>query len=194
MAVLGMNSANNEDDVRGYAWPIRLIHWLMAILVIVMIIAGLAMVNGPWDGKFPPARGPLYDLHRGIGFILLILVVLRLLVYRFTRPPSPLPDSMPRWQKWAAETNHFLLYLLLIVQPLFGWYATNVWGVKNITVFGWFDLPALAEKNRELGNQLLAIHGYIGFAITALVGLHIAAAMKHYLIDKDNVLQRMLRT
>ena len=121
-------------------------------------------------------------------------MIIRLLVYRFTEPPSALPESIPAWQKLAAEITHLLLYAFLIVQPLFGWYATNVWGVKNITVFGFFNLPPLAEKNRELGNQLLEIHGLMGLAITPLVCLHIGAALKHRFIDKDDVFQRMLKT
>ena len=178
---------------RGYSLIIRILHWLMALIMITMIVAGLLMVNGPWDGKFPPSRGQLYDYHRGMGFLLLVLVVIRLLAYRFTKPPSPLPANMSSTQKRAAEIVHFLLYASLIVHPILGWYATNAWGVKNISIFGIFDLPALAEKNRELGDQLLALHGYIGFLITGLVCMHIGAALMHHFVLKDGVMKRMTR-
>lgn len=179
-------------ETRGYAWPIRLLHWSMALLIIAMIIAGLVMVNGPWDGKFPPERGMLYDFHRGVGFILLPLAIVRLALKFFVTPPSPLPDSVSKPQRLAAEAVHVALYVALIAMPLFGWYATNAWGVENISVFGLFDLPPIASKNRELGNLLLSWHGKIGFGLAALIVLHAAAALHHQFILKDGTLSRMI--
>lgn len=184
---------HSELETRGYSLPMRILHWLMAIIMITMLAAGLYMVNGPWDGKFPPARGWLFDYHRGMGFVLMVLVIVRLVVYRFSTPPSPLPATMEPMQKRVAGAVHFLLYLSLIIQPLFGWYATNLWGVKHIPVFGLFHLPTLVEKNRELGETLLSLHGYLGFAIAGLIALHIAGALYHALILKDGVIMRMIR-
>lgn len=187
--------ASPADRPRGYSFPMRLIHWVMAFIMITMIIAGIWMSWGDvWGGKFPKLRGQLYDYHRGMGFVLLVLVIVRLIIKRFSTPPSPLPASVPLMQQKIAHFTHLLLYAALIIHPLLGWYATNVWGVKNIPVFGLFDLPTLAEKNRELGNQLLEIHGYIGFAIAILIVAHIGAAFMHQFVKKDGVLLRMLRT
>ena len=183
----------HSTDQRGYSLLVRIIHWIMAFIMLTMIAAGLYMVNGDWGGKFPPERGWLYDYHRGMGFVLLVLVVIRLLAYRFTSPPSPLPVSISPVQKLIAEITHFLLYAALIIHPLLGWVATDLWGVKNIPIFGLFTLPPLAEKNRELGNLLLEWHGYIGFAIAGLICLHIGAALFHHLVLKDGVLMRMIR-
>ncbi|MEO1066656.1 MAG: cytochrome b [Pseudomonadota bacterium] len=180
------------DERRGYSLIMRLIHWVMAIIMITMIVAGILMVNV--YNKFDATTNFLYDYHRGMGFVLLILVVVRLVAYRFTTPPSPLPATMSGAQRGIAHLTHFLLYAALIVHPLLGWYATNAWGVKNIPIFGLFTLPPLVEKNRELGNQLLEIHGYIGFGIAALIGLHILAAIAHGIFLKDGVLSRMLKT
>ncbi|MEO0327042.1 MAG: cytochrome b [Pseudomonadota bacterium] len=182
------------EGFRGYSFAMRVLHWLMAIMMLFMIAAGIYMVNGNWGGKFPPLRGQLYDIHRGTGFLLFLLVVLRLLIYRFTTPPSDLPAGISPVQKQVSQIVHFLLYAILIIQPIFGWYATNAWGVKNISVFGWFNLPQIAEKNRELGNQLLEFHGYFGLAATALVAMHIGAAVFHHFVLKDEVLKRMLKT
>lgn len=187
--------AQTEDSTRGYSLPLRLIHWLMALIMITMIIAGILMATGDlWGGKFPPLRGQLFDYHRGMGFVLLILVIVRIITKRMTTPPSPLPSSMPSWQTAAAHINHMLLYAALITQPLLGWYGTNVWGVKNIPIFGLFTLPTLAAKDRALGNQLLEIHAYMGLFITFLVVVHIGAALMHHYVKKDDVLSRMLRT
>ena len=182
------------DQMRGYSLTARLLHWVMAFIMITMLIAGIAMVYGPWDGKFPPARGMLYDYHRGMGFVLLILVVVRIFARYFTPPPSPLPDTVKPLQRKIVHAVHGLMYLALVIHPIFGWYATNLWGVKNIPIFGLFTLPQLADKNRELGNQLLAIHGQIGIAIAGLIALHILGVMYHQFVARDQVLQRMLRT
>ena len=173
---------------RGYALPMRMIHWLMAGIMLYVVIVGIIMGLGIKVGKH-------YDFHRACGFILLLLVVIRLLIYRFTKPPSPLPISMAPMQKRAAETVHFLLYAALLIQPVLGWYATNAWGVKKIPFFvkGW-HLPQLVEKNRELGNFLLEIHGYLGLFIAFLVAIHIGAALMHHFVLRDNVLKRMLKT
>ncbi|MEM7215371.1 MAG: cytochrome b [Pseudomonadota bacterium] len=173
---------------RGYALPMRLIHWLMAALMLYVIVVGILMGNGFKVGKH-------YDYHRATGFLLMMLVIVRLLIYRFTAPPSPLPDSISSVQKRIAEGVHFLLYAALIIQPFLGWYATNAWGVKKIPFFfkGW-HLPRIVEKDRELGNFLLEIHHYLGLFIAALVVMHIGAALMHHFVKKDDVLIRMLRT
>ena len=184
-----------EDRPRGYSRAARLIHWVMAFIMITMIIAGIWMATDDlWGGKFPALRGQLYDYHRGMGFVLLILVVVRLIIKHRSTPPSPLPSSIPPLQQKMAHYNHVLLYAALIFHPLLGWYATNAWGVKNIPIFGLFNLPTLVDKNRELGNFLLEIHGYLGFFIAALILIHIGAALMHQFIKKDGVLLRMLRT
>lgn len=182
----------SHDEPRGYSLFIRILHWTMAFIMVTMVIAGILMVNV--YNTFNATTGFLYDYHRGMGFVLLILVVVRLLAYRFSTPPSPLPDSMPQKHKNLAVIVHFLLYAALIIHPIFGWYATNAWGVKNIPIFGLFNLPALVEKDRELGNFLLAIHGYVGFFIAGLIVLHIAAALMHLIVKRDGVFQRMTKT
>ena len=184
----------NMIEERGYSLTIRTLHWVMAFIMITMLIAGLLMVYGPWDGKFPPMRGMLYDYHRGMGFVLLVLVIVRIFARFFTKPPSPLPDTIRPIQKVMVHVVHGLMYLALVIHPVFGWYATNLWGVKDIPVFGLFTLPTLAEKNRELGNQMLELHGQIGIAIAVLISLHIAGVMYHQFIARDSVLQRMLKT
>lgn len=180
------------EEMRGYSPPMRFIHWLMAAIMITMIVAGILMVNV--YNKFDATTNFLYDYHRGMGFVLLILVGVRIIARLVSAPPSPLPASIPPMQQKIAKLTHMLLYAALVVHPLLGWYATNTWGVKDIPVFGLFNLPALAEKDRPLGELLLDIHGFIGFLIAALIVLHVAAALMHHFVKKDGVLLRMLKT
>ena len=125
------------NDARGYSLTARLLHWVMAFIMITMLIAGIAMVYGPWEGKFPPARGMLYDYHRGMGFVLLVLVVVRIIARFITTPPSPLPDTISKFQQKIAHSVHGLMYLALIVHPIFGWYATNIWFIRRFNSFNY---------------------------------------------------------
>ncbi|MEM9333018.1 MAG: cytochrome b/b6 domain-containing protein [Pseudomonadota bacterium] len=166
----------------------RLIHWLMAAMMLYVIIVGFLMGNDFKVGKH-------YDYHRAAGFLLMILVLIRLGLRQVTRPPMPLYAVERGFQRTASQIVHVLLYTVLIVQPFLGWYATNAWGVKKIPFFfkGW-HLPQIVEKDRELGNFLLEIHHYLGLFVALLLFIHIAAALMHHFVKKDDVLYRMLRT
>ena len=141
----------SEDQPRGYSRAARIIHWVMAFIMITMIIAGIWMATGDlWGGKFPAFRGQLYDYHRGMGFVLLILVVVRIIIKYRSTPPSPLPSSIPPLQQKIAHYMHLVLYAALIFHPLLGWYATNAWGVKNIPIFGLFDFQPWLTRTVNL--------------------------------------------
>lgn len=172
---------------RGYSFPMRLIHWVMAVMMLYVIVVGILMGNDFKVGKH-------YDWHRATGWLIFFLVIIRLVAYRFTKPPSDLAPAIAPIQKLAAHFVHFLLYVCLLIQPILGWYATNAWGVKNIPFFFGLTLPRIAEKNREWGNQLLEYHHYLGLFIAALVVTHIAAALMHQFVFKDNLIKRMVKT
>jgi cytochrome b561 len=95
------------------------------------------------------------------------------------------------WQHAVSSTVHWLLYFLLIVQPIVGYWANSAFGATT-PFFGLFEIPALVAKNEDLANQLFTLHRWIGIALLLLVALHVAAALQHYFIERDGVLQRML--
>lgn len=168
-----------------YRWPARLIHWLVALIVLAMIPVGITM--GRIDSG--PLQDWLFYLHEAFGFLVLLLLLVRL-AYRTTHRPPPLPASVPRWQQLAAETVHTALYVLLIAQPIVGWLGASAYGAP-VSVFGLFDLPALLQKNEPLSDRIFAVHDYIGFTIAGLLVIHIGAALMHGFVQKDGVLQRM---
>ena len=176
----------DHEKERGYSLVMRLLHAIMAGMMFYVIVVGFMMGSGIKVGAH-------YDYHRATGITLLILVVIRLLAYRFTAPPSPLPASISLMQQRVAHTVHFLLYAALILNPLLGWYATNAWGVAKIPYFFGLHLPRIAAKDRELGNYLLELHYYSGIAITVLVVLHILGVLYHQFVLRDRVLMRMIR-
>ena len=98
---------------------------------------------------------------------------------------------MPGWQKAAAHGLHHLLYLLMIAIPLSGWLMSSAKGFQTV-YFGVLPLPDLLPKNKELGELLEVVHSSLNFTLAGLVVAHVAAALKHHLLDRDDVLTRML--
>jgi cytochrome b561 len=169
-----------------YSMTARVLHWITATLVLIMLPLGVAIAN-EWGG---PLKDPLYDLHRSIGTVIIPLVILRL-AYRLMHPPLPLPEEIPPLQQFAAHATHWGLYALLIVQPFVGWLATSAYGAA-IMVFGLFELPPIWSQDRALSDRLFVVHGLIGAAIACLAAAHIAAALHHHFVRKDRVLMRMI--
>ncbi|MBM3537196.1 MAG: cytochrome b [Alphaproteobacteria bacterium] len=170
----------------GYTQLARVLHWLTAALVLVMLPLGLVIANEA-GGRL---QGVLYNAHKSIGALILLLVVVRL-AYRLTHRPPPLPDDIPPLQRLAAEATHWALYALLILQPLLGWAGTSAYPAP-VPFFGLFDLPPLVTADRALSDQLLHWHRMTGLALAGLASLHVAAALYHHFVRRDRVLLRML--
>lgn len=93
----------------------RVLHWLMAVLILAMLFIGVSMV-----ADLSLRHPVLISLHKATGLALLVLVVLRIAV-RLTLPHPPLPNDLPKLQRWAAGASHLLLYGLMLAMPLLGW-------------------------------------------------------------------------
>jgi cytochrome b561 len=171
---------------RGYTATARFLHWLTAAIVLVMIPVGVAMAN--FD--FGPAQDTLYHLHRSFGAVLLPIVIIRL-IYRLQNPPPPLPADIPEVQRVAANTVHWLLYVMLIVQAFVGWIATSAYRAP-ILVFWLFELPPIWPEDRAFSERAFVLHRFLGIAILFVASGHIAAALFHHFIRKDRVLMRMI--
>jgi cytochrome b561 len=106
-------------------------------------------------------------------------------------PAPPPPAAMPGWQRTAAALNHWLLYVLLVCIPISGWLMSSAYGV-TVVYFGVIPLPDLVAKNKELGDTLKGLHEALVYTMLALVAMHVVAAVKHHVVDRDDVLHRML--
>jgi cytochrome b561 len=169
-----------------YTVTARVLHWTTAFLILFMIPLGIVIAND-WGGA---AQDFLYDLHRSIGVTIIPLVILRI-IYRWRHPPLPLPEDIVPMQRFAAETTHWALYALLVVQPFTGWIATSAYRAP-VVVFGWFELPPSWPQDRAFSDRLFFIHALIGIAIACLVAAHIGAALYHHFVRRDRVLLRMI--
>jgi cytochrome b561 len=163
----------------------QIFHWLMFIIIICMFVVAYIMADmEPSDLKWQ-----LYMLHKSTGFLMFLLVFLRLGWRKISKIPD-YPATMPNWQKKAAEINIWILYALIILMPLSG-LAMSLFGGHDISVYNFFIIPAIT-KVAWLGDFFHEVHEFISSAIYGIVGLHIIAALYHHFIIKDNILKRML--
>ena len=172
--------------VRHYTATAVTLHWLVALLVVCSVTLGLYMVDLP----FSPAKLKFYSWHKWIGVSIFLLAVLRVL-WRLTHAVPAMPAATPRWQRAAAAASHLLLYLLIIVIPLSGWLLSSALGVQTVYL-GVLPLPDLLAKDKAVAEQLKLVHASLNWTLAVLVAVHVAAALRHHFMDRDDVLQRML--
>lgn len=172
-----------------YTLPAVWLHWLLAAAILGIFAFGLYMVSLP----FSPTKLRYMNWHKWAGILILSLSLLRLL-WRITHRPPPLPASMlqtmPRWQQWAHHGVHHAFYLLFFAVPLLGWAYSSAAGFP-IVLFGQIPLPDFVPASPELAAAIKPWHKLSSFALIGLVVLHVAAVVKHQLIDRDGLLGRM---
>lgn len=158
-------------------------HWTITVAILAEYISVWMIPEG--------SRGPnvLISFHLSFGVLILALMLVRLGWRVFTKLPPP-PAGMPSWQVWASIWTHYTLYALLVVLPLSGWLWVSARG-WHATLFGLVNLPQLIPVQSALANTLGDVHELVASAVLALVGFHAAAALYHWIIVKDDVMQRM---
>ncbi|MBS4097716.1 MAG: cytochrome b [Sulfuricella sp.] len=162
------------------------LHWLTALLIATAFGVGYYMADLPLS----PMKLKIYSWHKWLGMTVLLLALARL-AWRAGHPAPPLPDTMQGWEKSVAGATHILIYLLMLAAPLAGWLMSSAAGFK-VVYLGVLPLPDLIGKDKELAEFLKELHFYLTSGLGVLVLGHIAAALKHHLIDRDQVLARMM--
>jgi cytochrome b561 len=155
------------------------LHWLLAVLIVGSLGVGWFMADMPMSVQ----RLKLFNWHKWAGVTILFLSAARLL-WRLWHPAPALPASMPAWQRSASHLSFFVV-------PLLGWAYSSAAGFP-IVWFGVLPLPDWVPRSRELAESLKPWHGWLAYTLAAVVVVHIAAALKHHLVDKDQVMARML--
>lgn len=172
------------STARRYSMPARFFHWTLAGLLPVQIALGWYMLSI----EDQPGSSWYFALHISLGLTAALLIASRI-VWRLQQTPPALPPGLPGWQRQAARTSHGLLYGLMLLMPLTGYLGTAFSG----EAVAWFGkaLPGWLTKNETLKEQLFTAHSVIAWALVAVVVVHVLAAIKHLLVDKDSVFQRM---
>jgi cytochrome b561 len=187
-----MSATSPVQNRQRYALVQRLLHWLIALLVLSSLAGGAMLWSYGFEGLSTSfgegATNAIYKYHKTGGVLILGLMILRLLL-RLAYGSPPTPSSLSPAVARAASATHHAFYVLLILMPIVGWAATAAGGFP----IEFFDvhLPPLLGKNEALSETLYQVHGALGFIIGALAILHIAAALRHWLILRDGVMQRI---
>ncbi len=169
-----------------YALSVIVLHWLLVALVFALYGLGWYMVGIP---KGTPPVAWFYNLHKSIGVVAAVPIVWLICWHAIHLAPA-LPSTMPNWQIKATKASHLLFYICLVVMTLSGIIESNFtkYGIK---FFG-YQLPVLGWEDKTIYYLFNRIHVYTSYFFAALIAVHIAAALQHLLLEKDDVFQRML--
>lgn len=176
--------ALNNDPAR-YGAVAQTLHWTIVVLLIVQVTLAVLADDLPRGVE----KLMLVTRHKSFGITILALAILRI-VWRLLNQPPPLPP-MPRWQRLAAHTSHWGMYVLLLVIPLTGWMYSSSANYP-VSWFGLVQLPDLVGPSKPLNDLMHDLHETFATLLLVLIGVHIAAALKHQLWDRDGLLWRML--
>jgi Cytochrome B561 len=157
----------------------------MVLFIFTLFSLGWYMTDLPKG----PERSALFALHKSIGLTVAWLWVLRL-AWRLSHTPPPLPASVPFWARKASQINHWLLYVFMFVQPLSGYLSSSFSGYTS-AYFG-LPLPDWGWKDEALNTVFSTLHVVSSYVLLSLIGLHVLAALKHLIIDRDGVFRRIL--
>lgn len=175
-----------RDNQRSYGWATIGIHWLTALVVIALFALGYWMLTlsyyDPWY-----RLGPWW--HKSVGILLLALTVARV-VWRAANKKPELIGS--RFERVGAHLGHLLLYALLLLTMVSGYLISTADG-RGISVFDWFEVPALITSIPAQEDLAGDVHWYSALALVILAGGHSLMALKHHFLDKHNTLKRMLK-
>jgi cytochrome b561 len=174
-------SNNNPTQ---FAWLSRILHWLMAAMLLTMLFVGIAMVASPGDYH------KLVDLHRPLGISILILAIVRIINRLFTTLP-PFPPTMSQLERRVAIASERLLYVLMIALPLVGWGMLSA-GNYPIVMFGPVHLPPILPVHPMLFAVLRKTHTILAFLLFLTFLAHLSAVLFHTLVIRDRLIFRML--
>jgi len=170
---------------QGYGLLHRTLHWVVFGLIAAQYVVGWTM---PHVSNTTPDEG-LVHWHSLLGAAILFFLVVRF-AYK-TASPVTLEPGLPAWQSHLARFTHVMLYVLVLVMTILGWAGANYRG-WTVQLFGVIPLPNLAAKGTAWAKAAGDIHMQLGWVLLALIVLHVAAALYHYFVVRDRVLQRML--
>lgn len=166
-----------------FAFQSRILHWLMAAMILAMLFIGAAMVASIGDYHI------LLAIHRPLGIAIFILVLIRYINRKLTTLP-PFPETMSKRERWIASQSEHLMYGLMFALPLIGWAMLSA-GNYPIVMFGPVHLPPILPRSPTLYAILRPAHTILAYLFFVTILAHLAAVLFHTLIIRDRLLNRM---
>ena len=175
-------------NIEKYDISLRIIHWLMAAIIIGLIAVGWYMAD---LSRESPLKGTLVGIHKSFGALILILFVVRVIL-RIKKGAPPLPETIRPMDRRFAALGHLLLYFFILIVPLSGYAMSNLYGY-GVNLFG-IPLPKIFFENKALGEIAHEAHEVLPCILLAIIAAHVVAVIKHRYFDKpgNDVLPRML--
>lgn len=188
-----------RNSRHAYGAIAKMLHWTVALL---FLGSYTSVYFRHWFTE--PKTGPNWtalQLHLSLGITIAVIVGLRVLYRLWDIPPHEMPA--PMWQQRAARIVHGLLYAVMIVMPITGYLGTGVateflglfqipkfpdTGLFATVVQGWMGL-SFAEFEKPLDF----VHKRGGaYVVWVLIAVHVAGALQHHVVRRDETLRRML--
>ncbi len=164
------------------------LHWLAGALILFLLAEGWAMIHAGFDAA---TTFDLYQLHKSIGFVVLALTAARLAARAAFTAPAAVPGAA--WEQRLAAFVQASLYALTLAAIFAGWLLVSTSPLPIPTkFFNLFVIPNIAAPDGALFTRATLAHALLAYAIAAVVALHVAGALKHHWIDRDDALTRML--
>jgi len=180
-----------NPTVERYSLPARALHWLVALLIVSALVLALVIPEGAPGATGPsPEEVAAVNLHRTVGFLVLVFLVLRV-IWRFVRRPPDLPARFGAREKFVTHAGHAVLYLLMAAVPLLGWAFSGARGLDPITLAGISIPDLIAHQPRPVAHQLHEIHELAAWTLIGVAAAHAAMAVLHHVKGKDGFLRRM---
>ena len=165
---------------RGAIW----LHWIIAALIAVNLILGFFH-----EDFEKPVRAAMMTVHKATGLLILALTLLRIF-WRLRHRPPAFDPVLKRWEAGLARLIHGLFYVAMIAIPLSGWILSSTNG-KPTSFFWLFEIAPLPIRGRDTHELFEEIHALLGYAMLALVALHVAGALKHHFEGHRHLIGRM---
>lgn len=163
------------------------LHWIVALLIFATFGLGWFMTD---IADASGSKMQYYAWHKWLGVTVFLVAVMRVLWRSFNQPP-PLAENISKLQQLAAKIVHWLLYILILIVPLSGYFYSLAAGFA-VVYLGIIPLPVLIQPDTQLAHTLKELHEILVYTMVALVVLHLMAALKHHIFDGDNTLAKML--
>jgi cytochrome b561 len=165
----------------------RWFHWILAAVIIGMLAYGW------WMNHLAPRADRFFyrSIHADIGYVVLVLMVLRL-IWRILNPEPALPSDTPRWQRVAAHVSHWALYIVTIAVATLGWAHSGAHKPDYSSWFGLFHVPQITSPDKAVADFYEDRHIQFAYVLMALVAIHFAAALWHHFVKRDRVTARMI--
>ena len=168
-------------EQQSYRLPAKMFHWSTMLMMVVVVVIAL-LPKGPF-------RASVFDLHKQLGMLIMLLAIPRL-AYRFRHRPPPLPDHLPRFEQIIAHLAHYGMYILMFLIPSAGFLMSEARG--NMVELLGVALPMIIEPDKQMYLLFKETHMVLAYTMLALLFGHAGAALRHHFIIRDTVLSRML--